>query len=230
MGQPLLGLLPPSVYARTRSADADPDLLYPAEYHFVTGAVARRQREFAAVRDCARRALEALGVTPCAIPRGPRGEPGWPAGVVGSMTHCEGMYMAAVASDREIHALGIDAESRAPLPEGVLRLVSAPEERSMLTELAADEPGVPWERLLFSAKEAVYKAWYPVTRSWLGFDQATVSFSPESGSFTVRLHASPDQVRAMTKGLPLTGRYVLTDKHLLTAVCVPAGGAPPDRK
>lgn len=225
----MLGLLPPSVHVRTRSADADPELLHPDEHPFVTGAVARRQREFAAVRDCARQALEALGVTPCAIPRGPRGEPGWPAGVVGSMTHCEGMYMAAVASKREIHALGIDAESRAPLPEGVLRLVSTPEERSVLTELVADEPGVPWDRLLFSAKEAVYKAWYPVTRTWLGFHQATVSFSPASGSFTVRLQVSPDQVRAVTKGRPLTGRYVITDKHLLTAACVPADGAPPDR-
>lgn len=138
------------------------------------------------------------------------------------MTHCVGMYVAAVASDRELHTLGIDAEGRASLPDGVLGLVSRPEERLMLAGLVRDHPDIPWDRLLFSAKEAVYKAWYPVARTWLGFHEAAISFDPESGSFTARLSAPTDQVRAVTGESGLTGRYVVTGEHLLTAVWVPA--------
>lgn len=115
-------------------------------------------------------------------------------GVVGSITHCDG-YRAAVADLRDrTSALGIDAEPAGPLPKGVLGLVTSPAERAHLRELAAAHPGVPWDRLLFSAKEAAYKAWYPATGVWLGFRDAAVALTPE-GTFTCTLDvpASPGE-------------------------------------
>ena len=71
-------------------------VLYPEEEAVVAKAVDKRRREFAVVRSCARRAMEKLGVPPQPVLPGERGAPGWPAGLVGSMTHCDGYGAAAL--------------------------------------------------------------------------------------------------------------------------------------
>jgi 4'-phosphopantetheinyl transferase EntD len=157
--------------------------LFPEEREHVANAVAKRRVEFAAVRRCARRALQELGYPPVPILPGEQREPRWPEGVVGSMTHCAGYCAAAVARGGEVSALGIDAEVHAPLPEGVLDLISLESERALLAELTDRVPGaVHWDRVLFSAKESVYKAWFPLTRRWLGFEQADIELRPD-GTF-----------------------------------------------
>src|SRR6185369_16867773 len=122
-------ILPPEVAAAEAYEDRLDDVLFPEEEAVVSQAVERRRREFVTGRACARRALAALGVPPAPLLPGPRREPLWPAGVVGSITHCEGYRACAVARDTAIASIGIDAEPNAPLPDGVLRLVSLPEER-----------------------------------------------------------------------------------------------------
>src|SRR5207245_11366486 len=115
----------------------------------------RSRREFAAGRACARAALHRLG-----FPRGPLlsgadRAPIWPAGAVGSITHCPGYCAAAVARRRDVRALGIDAELNEPLPDGVAELVCTETE---LTWTAMSAPrGTHWQALIFSAKESVYK-------------------------------------------------------------------------
>ena len=89
----------------------------------------------------------------------------WPAGIRGSMTHCAGYAAAAVGPISRISAIGIDAEPDAPLPDGVLDLVATAAERDRLA-VTPRKPDIPhWDRLLFSAKEAVYKAWFPLVGS-----------------------------------------------------------------
>ena len=161
--------------------------LFPEEREHIAHAVATRRVEFAAVRRCARRALQELGYPPVPILPGEQREPRWPEGVVGSMTHCAGYCAAAVARSGEVSALGIDAEVHAPLPEGVLDLISLESERALLAELTERVPGaVHWDRVLFSAKESVYKAWFPLTRRWLGFEQADIELRMD-GTFEARL-------------------------------------------
>jgi 4'-phosphopantetheinyl transferase EntD len=72
---------------------------------------------------------------------------------------------------------------------------------------------VAWDRLLFCAKEAVYKVWYPVTRRWLGFEEAEVVFDPATGTFSAAL-----LVPAPLENLP--GRYLVANGLLLAAVTV----------
>ena len=85
-------------------------------------------------------------------------------------------------------------------------------------ELARAAPGVSWDRLLFSAKESVYKAWFPLARRWLGFADADVTIDPADGTFEVRLLVPPPE----SAGLParLHGRWIARDGLLLTAVTV----------
>ncbi|WP_316770084.1 4'-phosphopantetheinyl transferase family protein [Streptomyces sasae] len=155
--------------------------LYPEEEAIVARAVPKRRREFAAVRACARSAMEKLGIPPQPVVSGERGAPRWPDGLIGSMTHCEGYCSAALARAADLASIGIDAEPQGPLPEGVGESVLLPSEQERLGRLAAERPEVHWDRLLFSAKESVYKAWFPLTGKWLDFMEADIELFPEPG-------------------------------------------------
>ncbi|MEU3336791.1 4'-phosphopantetheinyl transferase family protein [Streptomyces sp. NPDC002144] len=159
----------------------EPAPLYPEEAAVVAQAVPKRRREFALVRACARRAMEKLGVPPQPVLPGERGAPVWPAGLVGSMTHCEGYSAAALVRAADLASLGIDAEPHGPLPDGVLDAVSLPGEADRLRRLVDEHPEVHWDRLLFSAKESVYKAWFPLTGRWLEFTEADLEVSLDAG-------------------------------------------------
>ena len=114
------------------------------------------------VRSCARACLARLGYPPVPILPGVGGAPTWPAGIRGSMTHCTGYAAAAVGTVSRISTIGIDAEPDAPLPDGVLGLIATPAEQDRLAATHLEPDGPNWDRLLFSAKEAVYKAWFPL--------------------------------------------------------------------
>jgi 4'-phosphopantetheinyl transferase EntD len=214
-------LLPTWVRAVDTTQDASEDSLWPAERAVVSRAVPKRRVEFATVRACARAALAELGVPPAPILPGARGAPGWPAGIVGSMTHCAGYRAAAVATQEFAASIGIDAEPHGPLPEGVLEAIARPEEHGWLTELAASAPGVHWDRLLFSMKESVYKAWFPLTGSWLDFDEASITVEPSAGAFTAVLQV-PGPVLGGRELTTFTGRFSTSDTLVLTAIAVPA--------
>ncbi|WDZ86559.1 4'-phosphopantetheinyl transferase family protein [Micromonospora cathayae] len=204
--------------------DRDDVHLYPVEETAVTDAVPARRREFTTGRHCARQALAGLGLPPGPIPAGPRREPVWPDGVVGSITHCTGYRAAAVARVRAVVAVGVDAEPHEPLPAGLLAAVASPVERARLTGLAPVAPTVCWDRLLFSAKESVYKAWYPLTRRPLGFDGVELTICPSGGTFRARLPvAGPLEPFVRRAPAELTGRWRVTGGLVLTAVIVPAG-------
>ncbi|MFE9796841.1 4'-phosphopantetheinyl transferase [Streptomyces goshikiensis] len=210
-------LLPPAARAVQSFTHRLDITLSPQEEALIARAVPRRRNEFTTVRACAHEALAALGLAPIPLLPDERGAPDWPPGVVGSMTHCAGYSAAVVAHAHEITALGIDAEPNYPLAEGVLEAISRPEERSALASLAAlpaAAAGPEWDRLLFSAKESVYKAWYPVTRRWLGFQEASLELAPD-GTFTARiLVPAPPELACVH------GRWAADSGHVLTAVAV----------
>lgn len=182
----LAALLPAPVAVEEVFAEGTGALL-PEEEALVTGAGARRRRDVADGRTCARRALSRLGAPSGPLLRTGSGAPLWPPGVVGSITHCAGYRAAAVAWRRELPVLGLDAEPGLPVPRRVLDGIALPEEREWLERLDAERPEVAWGRLLFSAKESVYKAWSPLTGRWLGFTDAVISVDAAAGTFTARL-------------------------------------------
>lgn len=210
-------LLPEGVRSAYALDDVPEAVLLPGEEDLIARAVPKRRGEFSTVRHCARQALAALGEPPAPILPGVRGAPVWPAGVVGSMTHCAGYRGAAVARPEVAAGIGIDAEVHGPLPEGVLDLVSSASEREHLGQLAERRPGVWWERLLFSAKESVYKVWSPPTGRWLGFDEAELRFDAEAGTFAARILVPGPFAE-------LTGRFLVADGLVLTAITLPGAG------
>jgi 4'-phosphopantetheinyl transferase EntD len=177
---PLLSSVLPDDPANLAAAEVysdPPDLApLPDEEPLIARSVAKRRNEFITVRHCARLALQELGQQPVPILKGDKGEPRWPDGIVGSLTHTQGFRGAVVARQAAVRSVGIDAEPHDVLPDGVLDAIAIAAERAEMTTLPR---GMHWDRILFCAKEATYKAWYPLTRRWLGFEDAHVVFDTD---------------------------------------------------
>jgi 4'-phosphopantetheinyl transferase EntD len=216
-------ILPPEVAAVEAFGDLLDIVLFPEEEAALGRAMDKRRREFTTARACARAALATLGLPPVPIVPGLRGAPQWPTGIVGSMTHCAGYRAAVVARVQDVLTLGLDAEPDDRLPEGVLDTIATADERAGLCALASAAPEPCWDRLLFSAKESVYKAWFPLTLRSLGFEEAAITINPADGTFTARLLV-PGPALA---GRPLTefaGRWLARRGLVLTAIAVPPLG------
>ena len=201
----LASLFPVGAAASLASDDWVPQP-YPEELALLGSAAPQRVQEFILGRECARRALAQLGIAPAPLLRGVQRQPLWPQGTCGSITHCDGLA-AAVASVRSTYsALGLDAERRhRPLSPAVVERISSQEERTAF-------PGdvhAPWELLLFSAKESIFKVWFPLRETMLGFREADVRFDPATSSFRARI---------LVPGAPewIEGRYLCTPEYVVT--------------
>jgi 4'-phosphopantetheinyl transferase EntD len=199
---------------------ADPPGLapMPEEEPLIARSVAKRRNEFITARHCARIALGELGFPPVPILKGDKGEPCWPDGVVGSLTHCAGYRGAVVGRGGVVRSVGVDAEPHDVLPAGVLDAISLPAERQ---EIAALSAGLHWDRILFCAKEATYKTWFPLTKRWLGFEDAHIVFDVDAdgmaGDFLSKILIDG----AALSGPPLTalrGRWSVERELVLTAI------------
>ncbi|ORW93322.1 4'-phosphopantetheinyl transferase [Mycobacterium sp. IEC1808] len=193
---------------------------FPEEEPLIAKSVAKRRNEFITVRHCARIAMRELGVPPVPILKGEKGQPCWPDGVVGSLTHCTGYRGAVVGRAGAVRSVGIDAEPHDVLPDGVLGAIALDDERQ---EIAALPPGLHWDRILFCAKEATYKAWFPLTERWLGFEDAHIVFDPDptgrgsTGTFVSKILIDG----AALSGPPLTalrGRWSVERELVLTGI------------
>ncbi|QPK78392.1 4'-phosphopantetheinyl transferase superfamily protein [Corynebacterium lizhenjunii] len=216
-------LFPPAArfcYVRTQPTESgDVDLinyrdLHPLEKSVVSQSVDIRKSEFGDARWCAHQALKELGVAePGPILRGERGMPLWPEGFVGSITHTSGFRAAVAAPQAEIASMGLDAEPAEPLPDGVFAAIARSSESRQMAELRAMGMYCP-DRLLFCAKEATYKAWFPLTQRWLGFDQAEIDLRPD-GTLVSYILARPTPVPF------ITGRWMLWDGYIVVSTVVP---------
>jgi 4'-phosphopantetheinyl transferase EntD len=217
-------ILPEGVAAVSAFGDLPPEedgpgRLFPTESAAIARAVEVRRAEFTTVRLCARRALGELGLPPVPLVPGKRGAIIWPDGVTGSMTHCAGFRAAAVAYRTVAASLGIDAEPNLPLPEGVLEVVARSSEVARGAELSRRRPEVCWDRLLFSAKESVFKTWYPLTGRELDFTEAELDFDPDAGTFSARLLVPGPEVDGQRHDR-FFGRWMAGRGFVLTAIAL----------
>lgn len=169
-------------------------------------ASAKRRLDFAIGRIAARRALHALAADVEAIPIDVDGRPRWPAGIVGSIAHSEGLAVASAACGKRLRGHGIDME---PLS----RHIGPQAEKWILTEKErcwiGEAEAVHWPLILFCAKEATYKAFSAVAD--LGFQD--VSFrNVAPGVLKGSLHVA----RAL-RG-EVVARYALIEGFALSSV------------
>ena len=149
----------------------DEHALLKEEVPALAASVVKVRRASGAARIVARQLLTQLGYANCALPKGPAGAPVWPAGIVGSLAHDSRVAVAAVGMRADVGALGIDVEPAECLPSELLDLVATPQERLSLGD------DVYRGRLLFVAKEAVYKAVHPLDQTFLEHHDVEINLS-----------------------------------------------------
>jgi 4'-phosphopantetheinyl transferase EntD len=211
MHRPLFNRL---LSSHAETAELDPHSvgsgLLKAEQEAVVGAAKTRVEQYTAGRVCSRIALGRFGVaatTP--ILRGEDRAPIWPQGMVGSISHTDSWCAAAVARAAEVRSIGIDLELATPLKESLWRRVCTPKERDWLHELpAAGLTG----KILFSAKEAVYKCQYPITNKFLGFHAVEIELG--DGSFRAIFQQEAGEFKP---GDVMLGRYLVEEGLVATA-------------
>lgn len=161
------------------------------EMDLVEGAAECRRREFAAARGLAHEAMRRLGMPLRPVLRAGDGRaPRWPEGVVGALSHASGRRVgdawaaAAVGRSDAVRGIGIDLEWAGRVGKRLWPRVFNERERKALEAL----PDGAWRTLSagigFSAKEAFYKLFRPLTGRWADFHDATV-VAREDGAFTL---------------------------------------------
>ncbi|HJL15026.1 MAG TPA: 4'-phosphopantetheinyl transferase superfamily protein [Sandaracinaceae bacterium LLY-WYZ-13_1] len=219
------GLLDPAVIVLTSPVDAAAEAeLGPRERAALTRAGGKRRREYATARWLARRALARLGVAGFELLNDDDRAPRWPPGVAGSITHSDRRAVVAVGRLERVGTFGVDVEHRAGLAERLWRpTLRAEEQRFLATRPPAERER--WALFLFSAKEALYKAQYPVSREYMGFSALRVALEPEpdaplsSGSMRCVFQRA---VGPFPEGFVARGRYRTLDGEVLTAVEIPS--------
>ena len=148
----------------------DEAAILPEEAPAFERSVVAVRRTSGAARLVARDLLRRLGYLEWPIKRSSAGAPIWPEGIRGSLAHDSDYAVAAICREQDFRALGVDVEPAELLPRELVDLVATPRERE---HLDADGFG---GRMLFVAKEAVYKALYPLDRSFLDYHDVEIDF------------------------------------------------------
>ena len=154
--------------------------LLPEERKLIGSWAPSRQREFVTGRMCARRALDLLGVDASGLLPDADGIPQWPEDTVGSISHCRGVAMAMVAKSVDCRLLGLDLEKTNRLSAGAIKQVLHPMEEIFTggDQLKAS--------ILFSLKEAFYKAQFPKWHAVGNFSDLALEVDLTKGTAKIR--------------------------------------------
>ncbi|WP_046006142.1 4'-phosphopantetheinyl transferase family protein [Pseudoalteromonas rubra] len=182
-------------------------------------AVAKRKAEYLAGRHCASQALQMLGLPHTVIASADNRAPIWPKGIQGTISHTQEVAMAMVSDDPKVRGLGIDLE----------RKMSDKQERELQTQILAKAEQAAFEQLsktqscpltlIFSAKESIYKALYPVVQRFFGFEAACLIEHSDNQlhfALTETLHET------LPQGTRISVYYQLSDELVLTECCLRA--------
>lgn len=213
-------MLPAGVVASAGAIGTHPGPLAPGERAATARMSPRRLREFAAGRGQARQALAELGVESPDLAVGPGRAPLWPAGFVGSISHGGDLVLAVAASSATVRGIGIDLEPDVPLDADLLPRICRPEELARLPA-SADRPRRA--KLVFSAKESVYKCIAPRSGVFLEFEDVEILFAIGSDRFQARGHGP---AAALLAPATLAGAFATAGGYWVTAAWQAAEGGP----
>ncbi|SPF79478.1 4'-phosphopantetheinyl transferase family protein [Pseudoprimorskyibacter insulae] len=198
--------------------DADDSGLYPVEKASISRAIVRRRSEFAAGRTAARKALNKLGLPDVEIPMAEDRSPVWPRGFTGSISHTDTACIAVAAHDLHVRAIGIDLEPAQPMGFDQDGAVCSSRELARMPH----DPAIA-ERMLFSAKEAAYKAQFMLSRTLFGFNGLELSATDGT-----HLHLTFQRaVTPFAKGERITIRQWHNDAMILSLAVLPSRGPLP---
>jgi 4'-phosphopantetheinyl transferase EntD len=217
-------LFPEGVVAAELRGRGEASRLKPEEARSVERAVPKRVQEFAAGRQCARRALAELGLVDVPIPVAHDRQPMWPSGVVGSITHTAGLCAAVVAESTRLAAVGVDTELAGAVKPELWQSICVADESAWISALPPGERAAA-VTLLFSAKEAFYKCQYPLVGERLDFSDLSVTvraWGQGHGAFSVRPVHPIALFARLGAAESLPGSYRFHEGFVSAGVCLSA--------
>lgn len=163
-------------------------------------ATPKRRTEFLAGRYCAAKAIQAFDpLWTGQVGMNPDGAPSWPEGLVGSITHTQGLASAAVAPSNACFSVGIDSEkmANAHILQTAGEIVLTEEERRLSLRLPIPED--QFILLVFCAKESIYKCLYPLMKRSLELSRVIldgIHFQNRTFDFHLSGSIVPDVLRS----------------------------------
>ena len=203
-------LVPPGVVSSAGPIAADYPPLAPAELAGTEQMRPIRLQEFRAGRAHARRALQELGLPSPAVLLGADRAPRWPPGFVGSISHAGDLVVAVAAPSTVLPAIGVDLEPCVPLDLELLNRVCRPEE---VARIRSSPAALHRAKLVFSAKESVYKCVAPLMGVFLEFADVEILFGPDGDGFCARGHGTAE---ALISSATVNGRFAEVGGYWLT--------------
>lgn len=205
--------LRPGVCVRCTSIGDYSSALYEEEAEAINQAIAKRRDEFATGRWLARRTMAQLELPIGIIGRGEQRQPLWPSGSVGSITHTDDIAAVAVGTDTSCRSIGIDLEMWPRVTSELHSKLFTRDELAALDGQPAAAAG-----LLFSAKEAGYKATFPLAERFIGFQEAEIDVDWSQRRFSIRYVGKHTDNSVMEQG---EGYFLISDQYALSLFLIP---------
>jgi len=179
-----------------------------------------RRTEFLLGRACAHQALAAFHLSHLPILRNENRAPIWPASIVGSISHTENRAVAAVGQRAFVKGIGLDIENlQRPVNIGIQRHVCVSQEKEWLSQFPPDQLEF-FVKIIFSAKESIFKCLHPLTGIYLDFRDARIGLvdNPLGFKFTLLKACGSD----FPEGFQHTGAYQIVQNMVLTSTWISA--------
>jgi 4'-phosphopantetheinyl transferase EntD len=191
------------------------------EKALVKGASDKRKKDFATGRFCARKALSHFNVMGVPILNDKSRKPLWPQGFVGSISHCPGLYGAAVAELGACRSLGFDMESlrRKVEEDYIMGIILHPDEQQERWDLPEKEAGLR-TLTIFSIKECFFKCMFPLVGKYIGFKSVRCRLKENTGTFVV--HIMKDISREFSAGTEVSGRFMVVGDYVFSGMYLEA--------
>ncbi len=201
-------------------SDSTDFILHPEEEKISASlGSSKRRSEFSLGRYCAHRALSKfeLGSVPI-LRNAETREPCWPKAVRGSITHSEGFAAAAVGFAKDVSGIGIDLECLSRVVDfNIRRNVCVDKEREFLESLPTEQAN-RYLRIIFSAKESIFKCFFQISQTYLYFQDAEIIIDENNSEFSFLLSKACTGITSA--GFQHSGRFSIKDDLLMTSIYI----------
>ena len=208
-------LFPSSVKSYCSRVKDYTEELHPEEVKLVSKAIDKRRYEFSTGRFCARKALQQLGIDNCVLKQGKNGEPLWPDQTTGSISHSSKWAAACVSTTKDIMAVGFDIETINRISSGILKRIITEKEKE-LQDKKDEQDAQIYAALIFSTKEAIYKALSKLYSKTLRFKDVSIIPNVDKSEFKIELNDK--ELNSFLKNVLPFCRYFIHENDIFTAI------------
>lgn len=193
--------------------------LFPEEKKYLKNVSSEvRKLTYTLGRGCAHCILEKYGYNNFPILKDISGAPVFPETLTGSISHTNNWAVAAMAKNDIVKGIGIDIEdlSRKVNP-GIKRIIATPDEKKTIEDLPKNQQD-KCIKIIFSAKESIYKCVYSISGVPLKFQDLSIKFIDKPGMFSWYL--SVECKNLQPESFQYIGKFVIKDDLVMTSVWI----------